>query len=239
LTIEKLVCFHSSIVIRQFWRNAVDAEHLIGSLIRGAFTSRRKRGSGALRFLTGGRHSFINASTLLGAVGVAWGIYDQMTEKQASPPAPSGEAFPPLPQTPPPPIPALNLAPSAQAEAVPEELLRLVRLTISASNADGNLSKEEMNQILQHAREAGAESIVREELRNPRPLREIVSGVTDSQVKADIYTLGFAIVRADEGVSGAERIYLAQLASHLGLDPETTARLEQEASARIDQAGRE
>ena len=54
-----------------------------------------------------------------------------------------------------------------------------------------------------------------------------------------MYTLGFAIVRADESVSGAERIYLAQLASHLGLDPETTARLEQEASARIDQAGRE
>src|SRR3989442_4199935 len=167
MTNEKLLCFHSSFVN---WRKAVDAEKLIGSLIRGAFTSRRKRGSGALRFLTGGRHSFINASTLLGAVGVAWGIYDDITEKQASPPAPSGEAFPPLPQTPPPPIPAPNsAAPNAQAAAVPAELLRLVRLTISAANADGSLSKEEMDQILRHAREAGAESIVREELHNPRP----------------------------------------------------------------------
>ena len=35
-------------------------------------------------------------------------------------------------------------------------------------------------------------------------------------------------------VSGAERIYLAQLAHALGLDPATTARLESEAAARID-----
>jgi len=46
-------------------------------------------------------------------------------------------------------------------------------------------------------------------------------------------------VRADEGVSGAERIYLAQLANHLGLEPETTARLEEETAARIEQASKE
>ena len=40
--------------------------------------------------------------------------------------------------------------------------------------------------------------------------------------------LAFTIVRADETVSGAERIYLAQLAHQLGLDAATAARLEQD-----------
>jgi hypothetical protein len=43
-------------------------------------------------------------------------------------------------------------------------------------------------------------------------------------------------MRADESVSGGERIFLAQLAHLLGLDPAATARLESEAAARIDDA---
>jgi len=69
------------------------------------------------------------------------------------------------------------------------------------------MSREEMDQILKHVRAAGAEKVIREELQNPRPLAEIISGVTDPTVKADIYTLAFAIVRADQRVSGVERIY--------------------------------
>ena len=49
--------------------------------------------------------------------------------------------------------------------------------------------------------------------------------------------LAFAIVRADEGVSGAERIYLAQLAHALGLDAAAAAALERETAAAIDAAG--
>jgi uncharacterized membrane protein YebE (DUF533 family) len=49
--------------------------------------------------------------------------------------------------------------------------------------------------------------------------------------------MAFAVVRADETVSGAERIYLAQLAHALGLDPAAAARIEKEAAARIDAAG--
>ena len=49
--------------------------------------------------------------------------------------------------------------------------------------------------------------------------------------------MAFAVVRADETVTGAERIYLAQLAHALGLDPAAAARIEKEAAARIDAAG--
>jgi uncharacterized membrane protein YebE (DUF533 family) len=43
-------------------------------------------------------------------------------------------------------------------------------------------------------------------------------------------------VRADESISGAERIYLAQLAHALGLDAATAAALEQQTATAIDGA---
>ena len=60
--------------------------------------------------------------------------------------------------------------------------------------------------------------MVEAELAQTRPLADIVRGVTDPQMKKELYVLAFTIVRADETVSGAERIYLAQLAHQLGLD---------------------
>jgi uncharacterized membrane protein YebE (DUF533 family) len=60
--------------------------------------------------------------------------------------------------------------------------------------------------------------------------------VTDDQARRDLYTLAFSIVRADESVTGAERIYLAQLAHQLGLDAATAAALESDAASRIDAA---
>jgi uncharacterized membrane protein YebE (DUF533 family) len=41
-------------------------------------------------------------------------------------------------------------------------------------------------------------------------------------------------VRADEQVSGAERVYLAQLAHQLGLDPATVTQLEADTASKID-----
>jgi len=118
-------------------------------------------------------------------------------------------------------------------------VLRLVRLTVSAARADGDLALEERGVILEHARKVGAEAVVAQELQSPRPLREITAGVEDPRLAADLYTLAFTLVRADESVTGAERIYLAQLAHQLGLDAPTAARLEGEAAARIDaQAGK-
>jgi uncharacterized membrane protein YebE (DUF533 family) len=64
-----------------------------------------------------------------------------------------------------------------------------------------------------------------------------VAGVTDPQLKEQLYTLAFTIVRADESVTGGERIYLAQLANRLGFDAAAVSRLEAEAAARIDAAG--
>jgi uncharacterized membrane protein YebE (DUF533 family) len=105
---------------------------------------------------------------------------------------------------------------------------------ISAARADGELGEQERERILREAREVGAEELVRRELDSPRPLGELVAGVADPELKQQLYTLAFVIVRADESVTGGERIYLAQLANRLGLDAAAVARLEAEAASRID-----
>jgi len=105
---------------------------------------------------------------------------------------------------------------------------------ISAAGADGHLGPAEREAILVEARAAGAENAVAAELESPRPLPEIVADVTDSKLKEDLYTLAFGIVRADETVTGGERIYLAQLAHQLELEADDVARLESAAASRID-----
>jgi uncharacterized membrane protein YebE (DUF533 family) len=222
----------------------MDVGTLLGALVRGSLG--RKRSRRAERFLTGGGGSFLNASTLLTAAGLGWGLYETMKARTTVPTGPSaGPVFvpggagpsavlPPLPQTPLPDLPASISAP-APAEEISPELLRLVRLTISAARADGDLSDRERERILEHARRAGAEAVVQRELDSPRPLAEIVAGVSNPRVKLDMYILAFTIVHADEGVSGAERIYLAQLAHQLGLDAGATDRLEEEVAARLEQ----
>ena len=205
----------------------MSAERLIGALLQGALGGRRKRSRGAMRYLTGGRGSLINAGTLMTAAGLAWGAYEAATRNRgiAGAPVPA----PPLPGSGP--LPPL---PGATGAEPPADLLRLVRLTISAARADGSLSPEEQEAIVAHARTVGAEQLVEYEVRNPRPLSDIAGGVTDQKTREEMYQMAFAVVRADEAVSGAERIYLAQLAHALGLDPATTARIEKEAAARID-----
>lgn len=222
----------------------MSAERLIGALLQGALGGRRKRSRGALRYLTGGRGSLINASTLMTAAGLAWGAYEAATRNRGSagapqpaPPLPGSGPLPPLPGTPMGASAGAAVPPLPGAADAPTDLLRLVRLTISAARADGSLTPEEQEAIVAHARSVGAEQLVDYEIRNPRPLSDITAGVADPKAREEMYAMAFAVVRADEAVTGAERIYLAQLAHALGLDPATTARIEKDAAARIDAAG--
>jgi len=200
----------------------MDPERLIGGLIEGALGGRRGRGR-ALRRLTGGSGSLLNASNLLAAAGLVWGLYE--AAQGSAPPSSPGPGTPP-------PLPSGGSGQRAAKPPVPEELRRIVGLTISAARADGDLSLEERGRILAKAREIGAEELVTDELRTLRPLSEIVAGVSDPTLKAELYRLAFTIASSDDGVTGAERIYLAQLAHQLGLDPTATGALESAAVAR-------
>ncbi|MDP2389885.1 MAG: DUF533 domain-containing protein, partial [Acidobacteriota bacterium] len=118
---------------------------------------------------------------------------------------------------------------------LPSPVLQLIRLAVSASRADGELTAVEREAVLARATAAGLDAIIEPELaQTSRPLSEIVQGVTDPAARKEFYTLAFTIVRADEVVTGAERIYLAQLAHRLGLDPAAVAAIEAETTAKID-----
>jgi len=214
-------------------------------LIRGVLSSvlggGRKRSRRALRYLNGGGSIFTRPTMLMTAAGVAWGIYETLQQggTQSGSGSPlaaasvgagpigdaTGGAVPPIPGS------------VAVAADVDREALRMVQLAISAANADGVMSEKERAAVLLQAQSAGVGEVVERELNHPRPLAEIVAGVTDQAQRATLYVLAFTVLRADEQVTGAERIYLAQLAHLLNLDPATVQKLETDTGERIDALG--
>jgi hypothetical protein len=238
----------------------MNIEDIIGTMIEGSLTSRRKRSYGATRFMRHGRGSFVNASTILTVGGLIWGAIETMQKQSASnpggavpPPAPtSPRPMPPSarpatvpppisaapdPSAPPPPIPQAAPTAAEEAPGLPDGATRLIRLMVSASRADGQASEAEKQAILEHARKAGVEALVEDEWLKPTPLSSVVGVVTDPKQREDMYVLAYTIVRADEGICGAERIYLAQLASLLKLDRATVDRLEEDTDNQIAAAG--
>ena len=221
---------------------------VLGSVLGGG----RKRSNRALRYLTGSGGSFFTRpQTLLTAAGVAWGIFETLQhqggsgQQQGTAPSRSGGqggeqwggvAAPagaqPAVGGPVPPLPGGAAGPGVDAEA-----LRLVQLAISAANADGVMGDKERAAVLQQAQSAGVGDVVERELNHRRPLAEIVAGVTDEAQGATLYVLAFTVLRADEQLTGAERIYLAQLAHLLNLDPATVQQLEKDTGERIDTLG--
>ena len=90
---------------------ALNGEQLLEVFLRGALgRSGRKRSRKAVGFL-GGQGGFLTASTVMAAVGVAWGLYDSLKNPAASAPVATGA--PPL--------------------LVPPEVARVVRLAASAA----------------------------------------------------------------------------------------------------------
>jgi uncharacterized membrane protein YebE (DUF533 family) len=222
-----------------------EAEDVLNGLIRGALSGRRKSWTHTRHAIGAG--SLVNAQTLLAAAGVAWGLYETWQRQQATTasapsapvgwPAPGGAAAAPAAANVPPPLPGEGVAGSAPGEgSLPPTVLQLMRLMVSAARADGEIGPAERERILAEAREVGAEAEVERELATPRPVAEVVAGVSDPQLKEQLYALAFTIVRADEAVTGGERIYLARLASSLALDPAAVARLEGEVAGRIQAA---
>ena len=228
---------------------------VLGSLMGG----RRRKSKRALRHLTGGGLGgsllgtvMSHPTAALTAAGVAWGIFETLQDTGGGRPgAPGGQwggggqggggglgsqssATPAGSPGPLPPLPLMSPPPGPPG--VSPDVLRIVRLAISAASADGTISEQERLAIVEHAQQAGVAEVVEQELNHRRPLAAIVAGVTDPTERATLYVLAFTVLRADEAIGGAERIYLAQLAHLLGLDPPTVQKLEADAAARIDGA---
>ena len=134
-------------------------------------------------------------------------------------------------------VPPLPNVDGSSAARISDDAMRLVRLAISAANADGVMNEQERAAIVRQAQAAGVADIVERELQQRRSLADIVAGVADPAQRATLYVLAFTVLRADEQLNGAERIYLAQLAHLLDLDPQAVQRLEKDTGERIDALG--
>src|SRR4029077_18232741 len=128
------------------------------------------------------------------------------------PPLPQGGLMVPPPVPPdmapvatviPPPLPPLPSP--VTAASVQPDVLRVLRLTLAAARADGTLEPRERDAILARAKEIGAEPLIAAEVDRPKDLGEIAGDVEDQRMRQDLYTLAYAIVRADEQVSDLER----------------------------------
>ena len=222
-------------------------------LLTAAMGRRGRRHHRAARFF-GRPHagSFWNASTLLTALGLGVGAYEVFRSRGAGSGPTGGSGGPSFPSGPsnrtivvddpvpvggtrPPPLPVIpSDARTSPADTLSDGGRRLVRLMLAAARADGELGEEEYGRLVREARKIGAEARVEAERANPRPLAEIVTGITAPALRREVYVLTYRVVRADEEISGTERIWLARLASLLGLDRATAERLEKDTDARID-----
>ena len=229
----------------------MDESVLFNGVMRAVLGGRRRRGQRAMGYVASAGSALLsNPTALLGAAGIAWGIFETLQgggQGQAesggtglntagaglnTAGAGLGTVAGAAVAGTMPPLPAVGTSVAAPMS----DATRMVRLALSAAQADGALGAEERTTVLARAQEAGLADLVERELQQSRPLAEIVAGVTDPAQRATLYSLAFAVVRADEQVGGAERIYLAQLANLLGLDPAAVQRLEATAASKIDAA---
>jgi uncharacterized membrane protein YebE (DUF533 family) len=224
---------------------------LINAVLGGVLGGGRKQTRNARRYLgRAGGSALMNPSTLLTAAGLAWGVFETLQQSGAPGAAASvagagaaagswtgAAAPPPVPSVSPDRVPAASASPPESTSEVSPQALRVVRLAISAANADGAMHDRERESVIARAREAGLAELVERELAQPRPLREIVAGVATRDEAATLYVLAFTVLRADETVLPTERVFLAQLASLLGLDKSTVDALERDTGARIDASG--
>ncbi len=221
----------------------INPEFLVDGVLRGVLGGRKKKSKKALKYLRGrggGGGWMSNPNTLLTAAGLIWGVVETLQQQggkgatgaigatgaSGASEGARGATVPPLP------LPLPDAVPG-----VPTDALRIVRLAISAANADGSMNEAERAAIVEQAAASGASDLVAAELAQRRPLAEIAAGVADPAQRATLYVLAYTVLRADEQISGSERIYLAQLANLLGLSPQDVQRLEQDAAERIDKEG--
>ncbi len=106
---------------------------------------------------------------------------------------------------------------------------QILKAMIAAAKADGHIDAEEQRKIeselvaLQLSPEMAG--FLREEMRKPLDIDDVVAGVDSPQAAAELY-LASRIVIGNQ--SAEEKAYLERLARALGLDPEQVAALEGE-----------
>ena len=115
-----------------------------------------------------------------------------------------------------------------EEEQVRDVATLTVRAMINAAKADGHIDKNETERLVGKLREDGItdeeQRFVMEEMRKPMDTDAIVQAVPNEQVAAQIYTASLMAINVD---TDAEKRYLQELASKLGLNRQVIAYLHQ------------
>jgi uncharacterized membrane protein YebE (DUF533 family) len=103
-----------------------------------------------------------------------------------------------------------------------------IRAMINAAKADGQIDQEEAQRLLGKMEEDGVteeeRNFVISEMRKPMETDAIVRAVPNQQAAVQIYTASLMAIRVD---TDAERQYLTELATKLGIDRQAVAYLHQ------------
>ena len=128
-------------------------------------------------------------------------------------------------------VPAGLLEPQTDEDRLElEQQTELVlKAMINAAKADGQIDEKEIQRIIGKLQEAGADqedqNYVLAEMQKPQVTGELIDAVNGRmEVAAQVYAASLMAIEVD---TPAEKAYLAQLASGLGLSPDITRRIEE------------
>ena len=126
-------------------------------------------------------------------------------------------------------IAGLRKPPNEREEQQVRDIATLtVQAMINAAKADGRIDATETERLVGKMRENGVtdeeQRFVMEEMRKPMDTDAIVRAVPNQQVAAQIYTASLMAIEVD---TDAEKRYLQELASKLGLNQQVLAYLHQ------------
>lgn len=116
----------------------------------------------------------------------------------------------------------------AAEELSDDTALLLIRAMITAAYADGALSMEERQRIVDAIDEAGGDAedraVMEREIANPKPLDELLAEVDDEETAEEFYMASRAAI---DGDTDEHRAYLSDLRQRLGLSEAQAAEVEE------------
>lgn len=115
----------------------------------------------------------------------------------------------------------------ASGEAIDNTGLLILRTMIAAAAADGEIDAEERRRIGEGMKQAGLgpelTRFLEAEFARPATIPMLVAGARSTDMAAQIYTAARITIQPDKT---AERVFLAELAGSLGLDPKLVASID-------------
>ena len=128
-------------------------------------------------------------------------------------------------------IPAGLLEPQTDAEAaaLERDSELILRAMVNAAKADGRIDEQEINRLTGKLQEIGADAEARQylmtRLQQPMETQTLIAEVQGRpELAAQIYGATLLAIEVD---TAAERDYLAQLATAMGLSPQVTGRIQE------------